>query len=142
MDQLRTIVYISRSLIEPYSSDLLDIARVCLRNNPRHATTGFLYFDKLYFVQILEGTESSLNDLCRNLEKDIRHCDMRILRDQPIQERRFDSWDMAFCDGGARFPFFGFEAPISMLENAAKGYSADILRIVDSIMPFPSTPDF
>ena len=132
---LYSLIYISRPTIQAHSVEFLDIVRACIRNNPRHGITGFLYFDRRYFVQVLEGPQSEIVALCGSLRNDTRHTNMCILREQPINARKYGVWDMAFCDGTGPNPLFGFTASDMALQDAEHGHLAGLLGAIDAIVP-------
>lgn len=135
---LHALVYVSRPTIPPHSPDLLDIVRSCLRNNAPRGLTGFLFFDRAAFVQVLEGPEPGLEHLVRVLRTDPRHAGMRILRAGPIGARKFAGWDMAFADGTASAPLFGFAPARGVLDQAQDGEAAALLALLDALVPSPA----
>lgn len=141
MHDLESLIYISRPAIRPHSIELLDIADACLRNNPLHDLTGFLYFDRSFFVQVLEGESARIETLCATLLDDPRHYGMRVLRRAPILRRRFACWDMALCDGTSPYPLFGFKPSRKLLEAAKQGDASALLSAIDSMsVPVRAAP--
>ena len=96
---LETLAYASNALVPAHSAEMLDIARACLRNNPRLGVTGALYFDGRQFYQVLEGDETVLACLFDAIRSDPRHTDVKMVYRRPIRERRFGDWSMKFIDG-------------------------------------------
>ena len=53
-------------------------------------------FNEGRFTQILEGSESAVSKIFRSIKKDARHSDINVIATQTIQNRRFQTWAMAF----------------------------------------------
>ena len=134
-ETLFSVTYLSMSNIPAHSVDMLDIERAALRNNPIDGLTGFLYFDGIFFLQVLEGKRQALDNMLAKLHVDPRHSDVTILRDQPLPHRQFGAWSMAFCDGTARHARFGFRPLRTELNRAQRADPGDILSRLDALRP-------
>ncbi len=53
------------------------------------------------FLQVLEGSDTSVTELMETVERDNRHRGVLVLTKKPIQERQFPNWSMAFKNLGA-----------------------------------------
>ncbi len=85
---------ISNSIVtENHLSEILEPARKA--NIKKNITGCLLYHDKI-FLQLLEGEESKVNALLKNIEKDNRHKDVTIIYEEEIKDRFFPNWSMAF----------------------------------------------
>lgn len=73
--------------------NLLTQAR--LRNQQLQITGHLLYLDG-QFTQCIEGPSENIERLWQNLLKDDRHHNIELLARQPIEQRRFSEWSMAF----------------------------------------------
>ena len=73
--------------------NLLTQAR--LRNQQLQITGHLLYLDG-QFTQCIEGPSENIELLWQSLLKDDRHHSIELLARQPIEERRFAEWSMAF----------------------------------------------
>lgn len=62
--------------------------------NKDNNLTGTLCYGNGYFVQCLEGAKSVVLSLLKRIIEDKRHKDLKILVVEPIQSRKFVSWDM------------------------------------------------
>ncbi|CAN5134840.1 hypothetical protein BH09PSE2_BH09PSE2_09450 [soil metagenome] len=97
---LSTLVYVSRNAIEESGGDLkveLDrILTAARRNNPGIGVTGALIFSENCFAQVLEGPTAAVEAIFRSIETDPRHCDVLVLKREPIALRPFPNWSMAF----------------------------------------------
>jgi hypothetical protein len=97
---LYRLVYRSRNRIAGSSGDtdqaVQDILSVSRRNNARLGVTGALMFNSGCFLQTLEGMHDPLMELFKHIERDKRHDEVSILTCEPITERVFGNWSMAF----------------------------------------------
>lgn len=59
--------------------------------------TGFLIFDKTWFVQILEGERARVTGTYDRIARDPRHADATVIDVRDVPERLFPNWTM----GGA-----------------------------------------
>lgn len=93
--QLEQLVYVSRSVV-PLASDIevSDILEQSTRNNTANNVTGALGFTETHFIQILEGSHSSLDVLLLKLLIDDRHTDVDVLDRESIKMRSFGAWAM------------------------------------------------
>ncbi len=69
------------------------------KNNPPLGVSGALIFNYGYFAQILEGDRKAVTGTFCKICTDVRHSDLVILEARPIEERMFESWNMAFVGG-------------------------------------------
>ena len=69
-------------------------------NNLDHGITGVLCVDHQsgFFLQVLEGARSSVNQLYANIMRDSRHQDVFLLLFDEIEEREFSGWRMGSVD--------------------------------------------
>ena len=114
--------YASRSLIDGWGPDLLDIARAAFRRNAALDVTGVLYFDRLRFFQVLEGPPESVDLLMRDILADPRHGDVRVLVDAPARRRRWRGWALRVLDGDAD-PAMRSAFPAPLNAGAAAGFA-------------------
>jgi len=75
---------------------LLGILNQSSQNNTRLHVTGMLIYFEGTFIQVLEGAEDVVYSLLDKISKDARHKDVTVVHDEPIQEREFGAWEMAF----------------------------------------------
>ena len=97
---LYRIVYFSRNRIAG-SSDEIDqavqgILTVARRKNAQLGITGALMFNSGCFLQTLEGIHAPLLELFQCIKLDRRHSAVSMLTFEPIAERAFGNWSMAF----------------------------------------------
>lgn len=96
---------------------LLDQARSL---NGARDVTGMLLYRGERFIQVLEGPAHVVRRLARTIGQDARHRDMRILMDEPIEERQFDDWTMGYrtLQGERDHAPSGFRDSFADLEDA------------------------
>jgi hypothetical protein len=75
-------------------AEILTQSRV---NNQKNNLVGALYYANRVFFQCLEGEESAIDQLLEKLRRDSRHQDLKVLRREVIQTRRFQDWEMKFA---------------------------------------------
>jgi hypothetical protein len=98
---IHQLVYYSRNTVQGDGRAMLTNMREILsasqRNNSRDGITGFLIFDKTWFVQILEGERSQVTQTYTRIARDTRHSTATIINVRDVQDRLFPNWTM----GGA-----------------------------------------
>lgn len=72
---------------------LLDEAR---EKNLRRGITGLLVFFRNEFVQLLEGERTEIFSLYQSICADPRNRNNHLMWEEPIQQRSFADWSMAF----------------------------------------------
>jgi len=101
MPHLLRLLYVSRATdsFDPSSiNDLLEKAQI---HNALAEVTGVLCWGRGYFIQALEGSESSIIPLYAKVLKDDRHRQPFLLSIDLVSTRAFPSWSMAYVDGEA-----------------------------------------
>ncbi|WP_342154616.1 BLUF domain-containing protein [Methylorubrum sp. SB2] len=98
---IHQLVYYSRNTVSGGDRAMLtnmrEILSVSQRNNSRDGITGFLIFDKTWFVQILEGERARVTETYNRIARDTRHSTATILNVRDVPGRLFPNWTM----GGA-----------------------------------------
>lgn len=98
---IHQLVYYSRNTVPGDSRAMLtnmrEILSVSQRNNSRDGITGFLIFDKTWFVQILEGERAQVTETYKRIARDSRHSGAAIVNVRDVPDRLFPNWTM----GGA-----------------------------------------
>jgi len=88
------LLYASRAA-EPITAGLLDAILAQSRsNNPPLGVTGLLCVSDDTFIQVLEGGRDEVCDIYNAIVRDSRHTQVRLLRYDEIEERRFGAWTM------------------------------------------------
>ena len=94
-EPLERMVYCSTANVPTDSLYFIaDILSVSQRNNERDGLTGALAISDGWFLQVLEGRSSALDNLLRRLKTDTRHRDVVILSRHRVVGRLFAEWSM------------------------------------------------
>ncbi|HEY8383671.1 MAG TPA: BLUF domain-containing protein [Microvirga sp.] len=103
--KLHQLIYFSRNTVAGDDRALLqhlrEIIAVSQRNNQRDGITGYLVFDKTWFLQILEGERNQIFSTYRRIEGDPRHAQVTLVQTREVLQRSFPSWTMG---GSMRTP--------------------------------------
>ncbi|GJE42266.1 BLUF domain-containing protein [Methylobacterium soli] len=98
---IHQLVYFSRNTVpggdRAMLTNLREIVSASQRNNSRDGITGFLIFDKTWFVQILEGERARVTETYNRIARDTRHTSTTIMNVRDVEVRLFPNWTM----GGA-----------------------------------------
>lgn len=95
---LITLIYVSSAVKSLKETDIVDILKVSRESNAKKGVTGMLLYKDGNIMQVLEGEEVVVDELHRKISKDPRHTGLITLIREPIQERAFGNWKMAFKD--------------------------------------------
>lgn len=90
------VVYISSATKVFEAGELDRLLEGARRRNERSGVTGVLLYDDYSFLQVLEGTPDAVQRTVERIKRDPRHAGMTVVQDQPIAERDFCDWSMAF----------------------------------------------
>ena len=93
---LRSIVYVSTALHLLNDAQLEELLTKTHLNNSRNQITGILLYQDGNFMQLIEGSTRDTYELYERIKSDNRHHNIITLLDQPIEERLFSDWSMAF----------------------------------------------
>lgn len=88
------LMYASRAVPALDHEELQSLLRQCRTHNPQHGITGVLCFASGIFLQVLEGSRTTVNRLYNRIVADARHTDVELLAYEEIDERRFAGWAM------------------------------------------------
>jgi hypothetical protein len=90
------LIYISTAIKLMNQQELCEILTVSRKNNIQNDITGILLYSEGIFLQALEGSKSSVNEVYSKIEKDKRHKNLIILITGESDNRMFPNWSMAF----------------------------------------------
>lgn len=90
------IVYKSCAVGLPTIADLRRLLLQSSANNTRLGVTGLLLYAEGYYMQVLEGDATAVQNLYASIRADSRHTDVDTLSEGVIKERIFQNWAMAF----------------------------------------------
>jgi hypothetical protein len=89
------LLYVSRS-VQPVGDVFIEsILEQSRKHNPQLGITGVLCQSGEFFLQVLEGGRTAVNQLYGQILRDERHRDAMMLHYEEVTERRFASWTMA-----------------------------------------------
>ena len=96
---LISLLYVSTSALLPAqrSPELEWIVNTSQGRNPSYGITGALVFTERHFAQNLEGPEQAVEQLLANIRRDWRHRDVQLVYREPVRDRRFPTWSMAYA---------------------------------------------
>lgn len=93
---LYCLVYTSVANQKMSDENLKDLLKVIRDKNKRSNVTGMLLYLDPFFLQVLEGEETTLNNTFNSIKEDSRHYKVSLIYKKPIFERVFSNWTMGF----------------------------------------------
>ena len=92
------LIYYSKNTLDADDrgqlTNLREILEIARRKNGENGVTGYLIFDKAYFLQILEGERAAVEETYRRIAGDRRHADVTLVDQRTIVQRNFSDWNM------------------------------------------------
>ncbi|MEM7663357.1 MAG: BLUF domain-containing protein [Pseudomonadota bacterium] len=92
---VKQIVYRSKATLDITPEVIGDILAVAQENNIRLAVTGLLLYGDGVFMQVLEGSPESTDEIYARIRQDRRHCDVRDIYTGYADSRAYPDWQMA-----------------------------------------------
>ena len=89
-------VYTSAAIQPMPKSKLYKILVDSRVNNKLADVTGLLVYVDGNFLQVLEGEQEVVSALLEKISKDCRHEDVKVVYKTSIENRTFNSWQMAY----------------------------------------------
>jgi len=96
--KLTHLIYSSTAVGGLEVPDLKGILERARRSNADRSITGMLLHTSGSFFQVLEGEESALMELFAIISADARHTNVIKIIQEPIAQRSFGEWTMAFSE--------------------------------------------
>ncbi len=100
-ERVYQILYCSRSSLYETAAEnkaqLDSILRSSRINNGRVGVTGALFYNTVFFAQVLEGSFGQVQRIFERLQMDARHSDLVVLQSGFVGQRDFPDWSMAFA---------------------------------------------
>lgn len=93
---MRSLVYTSTQTRPITDSELAQILAVGREKNTRLGVTGMLAHRDANCIGIIEGDDDIVRERFEQVRADPRHTNVRVLLDEPIMQRSFPDWSMAF----------------------------------------------
>ena len=137
---LTSVTYTSLARLDLEASDLEDIHRTARDQNALDGITGLLVFNGTHFLQIIEGSESAIDELVAKLRRDPRHTGFEIRDQRKVDRRSFPDWSMELVRVEAGY----FEARETIADrlpdSVPDAIQARLFRMTELIskMAFPS----
>lgn len=105
------MLYLSRSVGPQTTTVTSSILASAQGFNSQHGISGVLCQGQGFFLQVLEGDRSVVNQLYGRIVIDQRHKDLEVLLVDDIQERKFGKWSMAHVVLSDRNPVVPLQHP-------------------------------
>ena len=139
MTDLYHLAYISKNEMpgtkEEVQQQVEKILAIAHENNPKRGVTGALLYSGGYFCQEIEGPQEALEDLFELIQMDPRHGNLTVLHFEPLEERNFSDWSMAFAgiEDDMRYDVEGIKASKDelVMKEAGKSLVATLDNMVD-----------
>jgi len=93
-ERIAMMAYRSRAVVPPSERELDSLLRKAQERNRSEHLSGLLIYDQGYFFQWIEGPRDALSRVWNSIQRDPRHTDIQILREEAIGKRFFGDWDM------------------------------------------------
>ena len=93
---LQGLVYLSAADPMLVEDDIRDILGAANNNNMTNSITGLLLYSGSSFLQVLEGEGAAVRETMARIKQDKRHKDIVVMTHEPIKNRSFSDWSMAF----------------------------------------------
>lgn len=104
-EKIYQILYCSRNRIPGTAAEtrpeVEGILKASRRNNAEAGITGALFYNTLFFAQVLEGRFVDVQATFERLQLDPRHEDLVVLRSGYVAHRDFGDWSMAYAGASA-----------------------------------------
>jgi diguanylate cyclase (GGDEF)-like protein/PAS domain S-box-containing protein len=94
--EIYTLIYLSHSSANLQKSEIEDIVRHAQKFNGSSGITGYLLYDKGYFLQLLEGRKQNIDKLMQKITLDKRHSDITAIMKGYRKTRLFVNWSMGY----------------------------------------------
>jgi len=103
--------------------------------NTEHAVTGVLLYSNGHFIQYLEGPVAGVETIWDIIKADPLHHRIVEHTHEPIRQREFAEWSMAFRMGG----FHGMSHPMhldALLSGRSVGYGRVVTKSIERLLHF------
>jgi hypothetical protein len=93
---LKQLIYFSKISDINMEQDIGKILESCVSHNKENGITGMLLYATGTFLQVLEGEKQAVDETMSRVFADPRHYDVKVLIQEPIEERHFSQWSMGY----------------------------------------------
>jgi Sensors of blue-light using FAD len=97
MSMIRIVYYSERT--PSVGIDMRRLLDTCERNNVRDGIGGFLHYNGVYFLQVLEGERDVVRACYQRISADGAHTNLVLIGAEEIAARKFESWTMGLGAG-------------------------------------------
>jgi hypothetical protein len=97
MPLIRIVYYSERN--PAVGLDMKRLIDACERNNTRDDIGGFLHYNGLYFLQVLEGEHDLVRACYARIKEDKTHNNMVLIGAETVTERKFLAWTIGVDPG-------------------------------------------
>lgn len=94
--QYKQLIYVSKSDSKLSINELSKIFEEATRRNKIASITGFIVYNKEYFMQVIEGCEDKINNLYEVIAQDSRHTNLLLLGTRDNDIRDFEDWNLGY----------------------------------------------
>lgn len=117
---LRTLLFVSESLLRlpDDSARLQALVEASRANNAALGLTGAMIQARGHFAEVLEGPADGVAAMMDRIDRDPRHCRMRIVLDRDIAQRQFAASPMSLVYCGNSFYVDRHIAPLLAEEES------------------------
>ena len=105
-ENMKRLLYVSDSTIADEISKLDDIMLESVIWNHDNKLTGILWSTEKKFAQVIEGNETSIDELLNKLHKDPRHTNIQVVDYSVIEKREFGNWSMRYPENDPMFEIY------------------------------------
>lgn len=92
------LCYVSTQSRPMHASDLVELLNTIRAQNSERDITGLLLHREDSFLQVLEGEEDDVRQTFDRIKRDRRHRRIKVLFEEPLEEREFSDWRMGFVE--------------------------------------------
>ena len=116
---LQSLLYISVVNTPMTRDDIKELVRKSQENNDRAGLTGFLMYNGINFLQLLEGESEPLETCWNKISNDQRHSGIKIMQREEVNRRMLGDWPMFYVGHGSNFSELRakIEGPQEMSDN-------------------------
>ncbi len=93
---LDSLIYVSSAVKSLTLDEILYLLNRARERNAEYDITGVLLHNDGNFMQYLEGPKGNLDIIYKIIQEDDKHRGIILISREPIEERQFGDWSMAF----------------------------------------------
>jgi hypothetical protein len=93
---MHRIIYVSKATTDLSEKDIRDITDISITRNAKLKLSGFLTYKNHEFLQYLEGSQSSIEEIWVSIQRDPRHNILQSWQYESNGPRYFPDWHMRY----------------------------------------------